>query len=76
MSISTSTNAIQSSSRNEFREVLRKVVETLRGELNFPGVSPFSPDELSHWFRQITTEDIQAVWTNSGKARTAMGTNS
>ena len=69
MSLSTGTNDPQSVNRKEFRQVLRKVLETLRGELNLPGISPFNPDELAHWFRQITTEDIQAVWADSHKQR-------
>ena len=52
--------------RKEFRQVLQKVVGTLRSELRFPGVSAFNPDELAHWFSQITVEDIQAVWNESG----------
>ncbi len=69
MSTHSGTNVSRLSNRNEFRQVLRKVVQTLQIELRFPGVSPFTPEELSHWFRQITTEDIKAVWDDASQQR-------
>ncbi len=48
--------------RQEFREVLREIVHCLRGQLQVPGVSPFGPEELVAWFREISVEDIKSVW--------------
>ena len=48
-------------SRREFRVVLKSVVRSLRGELNAPGLTPLSAEEILFWFRNITQEDIEAV---------------
>jgi hypothetical protein len=56
-----------SASRQEFRNVLSKVVDCLRNNLEIPGVSPFNPGEIAHWLNQVTPEDVQAVWDQQGK---------
>jgi len=48
--------------RIEFREVLREIIHCLRTQLDVPGVSPYDPDQLQAWFRDITVEDIRSVW--------------
>jgi hypothetical protein len=53
--------------RDEFRQVLRKVVQCLRTELAVPGVSPFNASEIADWLNQVTTEDVKAVWEQAGQ---------
>ena len=53
------------SDRDEFREVLRKVVQCLRTELAVPCVSPFNASEIAQWMNEVTAEDVHAVWDNS-----------
>jgi hypothetical protein len=48
--------------RVEFRGVLREVIRCLRSQLEVPGVTPFDAEDLRAWFRDITAEDIRAVW--------------
>jgi hypothetical protein len=65
--MSAGSNAVTAknvSYRKEFRQVLHRVVETLTKELRVPGVSEFGPNELAHWFSQISVEDIEAVWSD------------
>ncbi len=50
------------SSRNEFRSILSSVVRCTRGNLDKPGISPFTPEEVFAWFQQITIEDVRAVF--------------
>ena len=56
------SSAIKPPCREEFRAVLGKVVASLRGQLQIPGVSPFNPVEIAQWLNQVTPEDVQAVW--------------
>ena len=48
--------------RDEFRRVLLKVVRCICSELDVPGVTPCTPEEIAFWMSQVTEEDIQAVW--------------
>jgi hypothetical protein len=49
-------------SRNEFREILSSVIQCARGNLDKPGISPFTPEEVFAWFQQITIDDVRAVF--------------
>ena len=50
------------SSRKEFRAILSSVVQCTRSSLDTPGITPFTPEEVFHWFQQLTLEDVRAVF--------------
>lgn len=56
----------QLSSRDEFRSILSTVVHSTRENLDRPGITPFSPEEVFRWFQQITLQDVQAVFNAWG----------
>src|SRR4051812_16356035 len=58
----------KSVSRQEFRNVLTKVVDCLRTNLDIPGVSPFNPTEIAEWLNQVTADDVEAVWNKQTRA--------
>lgn len=58
-------------SRKEFRTILSAVARCTRSNLDRPGVTPFTPEEVFRWFQQITIEDVRAVfdeWKEEGAA--------
>ena len=49
-------------SRKEFRLILSSVVRCTRANLDRPGITPFTPEEVFHWFQRITLEDVRAAF--------------
>jgi hypothetical protein len=47
--------------RTEFRTVLKEVVKCVRQNLDAPGLSALTPEQLLSWFQNITLEDIRIV---------------
>lgn len=47
--------------RTEFRAVLKEVVKCVRQNLDAPGLSALTPEQLISWFQNITLEDIRTV---------------
>jgi hypothetical protein len=47
--------------RAEFRVVLKEVVKCVRQNLDAPGLSALTPEQLISWFQNITLEDIRTV---------------
>jgi hypothetical protein len=47
--------------RTEFRKVLKQIVGCLRENLERPGLTPLTPEQIVFWLQNITLEDIQVV---------------
>ncbi len=47
--------------RKEFRQVVKEIVKCLRQNLDRPGLSPLTPEQVMFWFQNITLEDLQTV---------------
>ena len=47
--------------RKEFRQVVKEIVKCLRGNLDRPGLSPLTPEQVMFWLQSITPEDLQVV---------------
>ena len=47
--------------RTEFRGVLKEIIKCLRQNLDKPGVSALTPEQIMFWMQNVTQEDIQVV---------------
>ncbi len=47
--------------RSEFRAVLKEVVKCIRSNLDSPGLTPLTAEQIMLWLESVTSEDIQIV---------------
>ena len=47
--------------RTEFRKVLKQMLGCLHENLDRPGLTPLTPEQIMFWMQNITLEDIQIV---------------
>ena len=47
--------------RKEFRHVVKEIVQCLRKNLDRPGLSPLTPEQVLFWLQNISLEDLQIV---------------
>ena len=47
--------------RTEFRAVLKEVVQCIRANLDAPGLTPLTGEQIMLWFQSVTPEDLQVV---------------
>ncbi len=47
--------------RTEFRAVLKEVVKCIRTNLDAPGLTPLTGEQILFWFHSVTPEDLQVV---------------
>jgi hypothetical protein len=47
--------------RTEFRKVVKQMVRCLHENLERPGITPLTPEQIVFWMQNITLEDIQVV---------------
>ncbi len=47
--------------RKEFRQVVKEIVKCLRQNLDRPGLSPLTPEQVMFWLQSITPEDLHVV---------------
>ncbi len=49
------------SDRTEFRAVLKEVVNCIRKNLDKPGLTPLTAEQIMFWFQNVTLEDVQVI---------------
>ncbi len=49
------------SDRTEFRAVLKEVVNCIRKNLDRPGLTPLTAEQIMFWFQNVTLEDVQVI---------------
>lgn len=47
--------------RTEFRKVVKEIVKCLHQNLDRPGVTPLTPEQILFWMQTVALEDIQIV---------------
>jgi hypothetical protein len=47
--------------RTEVRAVMKEAVKCVRQNLDAPGLTPLTPEQLTSWFQNVTPEDLQIV---------------
>jgi hypothetical protein len=47
--------------RTEFRAVLKEVVKCVRANLDAPGLTPLTAEQIMFWFQNVTIEDLRIV---------------
>jgi hypothetical protein len=47
--------------RTEFRAVLKEVVNSIRKNLDRPGLTPLTAEQIVFWFQNVTLEDVQVI---------------
>jgi hypothetical protein len=56
--------------RSEFRAVLKEVVKCVRANLDKPGLTPLTPEQVMFWFQNVNLEDLVLVSQEIDGART------
>ena len=47
--------------RTEFRAVLKGVVKCIRQNLDRPGLTPLTAEQIMFWFQNVTLEDVEVT---------------
>jgi hypothetical protein len=47
--------------RSEFRAVLKAAVKCVRQNLDRPGLTPLTAEQIMFWFQNVTLEDVQVI---------------
>ncbi|HSY11963.1 MAG TPA: hypothetical protein VK976_07215 [Verrucomicrobiae bacterium] len=47
--------------RTEFRGVLKELIKCLRQNLDKPGITALSPEQIMFWLQTVTMDDIKVV---------------
>jgi hypothetical protein len=63
--------------RSEFRAVLKEVVKCMRANLDKPGITPLTPEQVMFWFQNVNLQDLVLVSQeiDAGLSRDGHGTH-